>query len=151
MSSSSQIITKITRSPGGPNISDIIKDRRIVFHIEKIPLTLLLPGVRPTVTPGGGGVFRTRSYFQLIWTTFWTRGTILEQLIVKGVHQWSCRGKKFEGTLKFARVIAIFLSNKISQNLEQNFEAKIFELKMAITQSILKILRSSFLQTLPFL
>ena len=95
--------------------------------------------------------FSQREKFLKIWNTFWTRGTIFEQLIVKGVHQWSCRGKKFEGTLKFARVIAIFLSNKISQNLEQNFETKIFELKMAITQSILKILRSSFLQTLPFL
>ena len=46
------------------------------------------------ITPGvsdqrllPGGVFRTRSYFQLIWTPFWTRGTIFEQLIVKGVHQ----------------------------------------------------------------
>ena len=39
----------------------------------------------------------------------------------------------FEGTLKIARDIAIF-----------------FELRMAIAQSILKILRSSFLQTPPF-
>ena len=40
-----------------------------------------------------GGSFGPRSYFQQIWTIFWTRGTIFEQLIVKGVHQWSCRKK----------------------------------------------------------
>ena len=59
--------------------------------------------------------------------------------------------KKFEGFIKFARVIAIFSERKISQYLEQKFETKISELKMAITQSIFKILRSSFLQTPPFL
>ena len=40
-----------------------------------------------------------------------------------------------------------FSARKISQNLEQKFETKIFELKMAIAQSIFKIFRSSFLQT----
>ena len=49
-------------------------------------LTLLLPGCQ-TNDYSQGGVFRTRSYFQLIWTTFGTRGTIFEQLIVKGVHR----------------------------------------------------------------
>ena len=28
-----------------------------------------------------------RSYFQLILTSFWTHGTIIDQFIVKGVHQ----------------------------------------------------------------
>ena len=45
----------------------------------KTTLTLLLPG-RQTNDYSRGGVFRTRSYFQLIWTPFWTRGTIFEQL-----------------------------------------------------------------------
>ena len=44
-----------------------------------------------------------------------------------------------------------FSVRKISQNLEQKLETQIFELKMAIAQSIFKILRSSFLQTPPFL
>ena len=60
-------------------------------------------------------------------------------------------GKNLREPLNLPELSQFFLSNKISQNLEQNFETKIFELKMAITQSILKILRSSFLQTLPFL
>merc|ERR1712082_314555 len=63
----------------------------------------------------------------------------------KGVHQCSCR-KKFEGTLKIARVIAIFLSEKNSSNF---FRKTKFKLKMAIAQSIFKILRSTFFANTP--
>ena len=62
-----------------------------------------------------------RSYFQLILTSFWTHGTIIDQFIVKGTHQWSCKIKFFEGTLKIAQVIAILLREKMSQNLEEKF------------------------------
>ena len=34
----------------------------------------------------GGGSLGPRSYFRLIWTSFWTCGTIFEQFIVKGFH-----------------------------------------------------------------
>ena len=73
----------------------------------------------------------SRSYFQLIWTPFWTCGTIIEQLIVKGIHQWSCREKKIEGTLKIDRVIAIFVGEK---NFSIFFRNSKFELKMAKAQ-----------------
>ena len=102
------------------------------------------------ITPGGG-VFRTRSYFQLILTIFWTRGTIFKQLIVKGVRQWSCGEKNLRVPLNLPELSQFFSARKISQNFEQKFGTKIFELKMAIAQSIFKILRSSFLQTPPFL
>ena len=36
---------------------------------------------------GGGGSLGPQSYFQLILTSFWTHGTIIDQFIVKGVHQ----------------------------------------------------------------
>ena len=54
--------------------------------------------------------------------------------------------KNFEGTLKIARVVPISSGEKIPQIIleKQN------KLKMAVAQSIFKILRSSFLQTPPF-
>ena len=45
----------------------------------------------------GGGSLGPRSYFQLILTFFWTHGTIIDQFIVKGVHQRSCKKKKNSG------------------------------------------------------
>ena len=59
----------------------------------------------------------------------------------------SCREKKIEGTLKFGRVIAIFLSEK---NFLK-FGTKIFELKKAIAHSIFKIFMSTFWKTPTFL
>ena len=35
---------------------------------------------------GGGWSLGPRSYFQLMWTSFWTHGTIIDQFVVKGVH-----------------------------------------------------------------
>ena len=70
-------------------------------------LTLLLPGCQ-TNNYSWGVVFRTQSYFQLIWTPFWTRGTIFEHLIVKVVHQWSCRRRKIAITQANLRVPSIF-------------------------------------------
>ena len=55
-----------------------------MYQILKI--TLLLPGCL-TNDYSRGWSLGPRSHFQLIWTTFWTRGTIIELLIVKGVHQ----------------------------------------------------------------
>ena len=57
----------------------------------------------------------------------------------------------FEGTLKLARVIAIFLGEKNFSKFRRKIPSKTFKLKIAIAQSIFKILRSSFLQTPPFL
>ena len=57
---------------------------------QLIMITLYLNPITPGVSDQRllpGGVFRTRSYFQLIWTSFWTHGTIIDQFIVKGVHQ----------------------------------------------------------------
>ena len=54
-------------------------------------LTLLLPGFLTNDY--------SRSYSQLILTSFWTRWTIIDQFIVKGAHQWSCE-KKFWWYLK---------------------------------------------------
>ena len=34
-----------------------------------------------------GGSLGPRSFFWLIWTSFWTFGTIVDQYLVKGVHQ----------------------------------------------------------------
>ena len=54
-------------------------------------LTLLPTGFLTNDYSGGGGSLGPRSYFQLIWTSFWTHGTNIDQLIVKGVNQWSCK------------------------------------------------------------
>ena len=54
--------------------------------ILETSLTLLLPGCRTNDNPRGGSL-GPRSYFQLIWTSFWTHGTIIDQFIVKGGHQ----------------------------------------------------------------
>ena len=43
-----------------------------------------------------GGSLGPQSYFQLILSSFWTHGTIIDQFIVKGVHQWLCK-KNFWG------------------------------------------------------
>ena len=59
--------------------------------------------------------------------------------------------KNVEGTLKIARVIAIFFCKRNFSKLRRKIQKKIFELRMAIVQSIFKTLRSSFLQTPPFL
>ena len=40
-----------------------------------------------------GGYLGPRSFFWLILTSFGTSGTIVDQYLVKGVHQWSCRKK----------------------------------------------------------
>ena len=53
--------------------------------------------------------------------------------------------KIFEGTPKI--IIAIFLSEKNFSKFRRKILKNIFELKMAIAQSIFKILGSSFLQT----
>ena len=37
------------------------------------------------ITPGGS--LEPGSYFQLIWTSLWTRETIIDQFIIKGVHR----------------------------------------------------------------
>ena len=91
-----------------------------------------------------------RSYFQLIWTSFWTHENIIDQFILKGVNQWSCRRKKIGGILKIGQVIAIFLREKIFSKFLKKFQKIFFKLYMTIAQSIFKILRSSFLQTPPF-
>ena len=39
----------------------------------------------------GNRFLAARSCLQLILTPFWTCGTLVEQFIVKGVHQWSCK------------------------------------------------------------
>ena len=56
----------------------------------------------------------------------------------------------FEGILKIGQVMAIFLSGKIFSKFLEKFQKKNFKLYMTIAQSILKILRSSFMQTPPF-
>ena len=118
----------------------VLESSKVPNTVELCILTLLLPGCQTNdYSRGGGGSLGPRSYFWLVWTTFCTRETIFEQLIVKGVHHWSCRRKIFEGTLNFVQVIAVFLSNKNFSNLE---------LKMAIAQSIFNILRSSFFRSL---
>ena len=50
-------------------------------------LTLLPTGFLTNDYSRGGGSLGPRSYFQLILTSFWTHGTIIDQFIVKGVHQ----------------------------------------------------------------
>ena len=64
-----------------------------VIKLWLLYLTLLLPG-SPTNDYSRGGSLGPQSYFQLIWTPIGTCGTIIEQLIVRGVHQWSFK-KKF--------------------------------------------------------
>ena len=66
-------------------------------------------------------------------------------------HGVSDQRKIFEGTLKNAQIIAIFLSEKNFSKFRRKILKFFFELKMAIAQSIFKILGSSFLQTPPFL
>ena len=63
-----------------------------MFHLY---FTCVLPVFNPIsagvsdqrLVPGGWGSLGPRSYFRLIWTSFWTCGTIVEQFIVKGVRQ----------------------------------------------------------------
>ena len=55
-------------------------------------LTLLVTGFL-TNDYCRGGSLGPRSFFWLILTSFWTCGTIVDQYLVKGVHQWSCRKK----------------------------------------------------------
>ena len=104
----------------------------VTFLIVKLPCT------------PGGGPLGPRSYFQQIWTSFWTHGTIFDQFIVKGVHQWSCRKKILRVPWNLPELSQFSSARKISQNLDEKFKTKICELKMAIAQSIFKILRSSF-------
>ena len=63
--------------------TDVAETNKIIFCAV---LTLLLMGFR-TNDYSGGGSLGPRSYFQLILTSFWTHGTIIDQFIVKGVHQ----------------------------------------------------------------
>ena len=88
---------------------------------------------------GGGG---PPSHFQLIWTSFSTSGTIIDEFKVKGAHPLSCRNF-FEDSLKMAGVIAFFVNEKNFSKLKEKINKKI-KLKMAKAQSIFKILRSIF-------
>ena len=60
-----------------------------IFHypIGSSSLNPITYGVSDLRLLTGGGPLGPRSYFQLIWTSFWTHGTIIDQFLVKGVHQ----------------------------------------------------------------
>ena len=65
----------------------ILVDNGSMSPKKDFGILTLLPTRFLTNDYSRGGSLGPRSYFQLILTSFWTHGTIIDQFIVKGVHQ----------------------------------------------------------------